>query len=181
MDLQKLAVKIFVEQPNTVCLTDFIDIFHGWIQASDGAYHDVADYSHMHAGPGIVLIANDANLGIDETENRRGLLYTSKGRLDGSNQDKLRTVLRATLGNCRKLENEPALRDKLRFSKEEVVISVNDRAAAINSREAFEEFKAELVPVAREFFADAEVVFTRNDDPRQRLNVRITSSIPIDS
>ena len=62
MELQKLAVKILVVEPNVIPLTDFIDVFHGWIQATDGAYHDVADYSHMHAGPGIVLIANDANV-----------------------------------------------------------------------------------------------------------------------
>ena len=60
MELQKLNVKIFVEGPNAVPLTDFIEIFHGWIQATDGVYHDVADYSHMQAGPGVVLVANGA-------------------------------------------------------------------------------------------------------------------------
>lgn len=181
MDLQKLAVKFFIEQPDAIPLTEFIDVFHGWIQATDGAYHDVADYSHMQAGPGIVLIANDANLSIDETENRRGLLYASKGKLDGSNQEKLRTVLRAALANCRKLEDEPALRGKLRFSRKELAVSVNDRAVAINSREAFEELKADLAPVTREFFGDAEVEFSRNDDPRRRLSVRIASSALIDA
>ena len=62
MELQKLTVKVFTEKPDSVPLTDFITIFHSWIQASDGAYHDVADYSHMHAGPGIVLVANEANV-----------------------------------------------------------------------------------------------------------------------
>ena len=70
MELQKLSVKWFVEQPNTVPLTDFIDIFHSWIQATDGVYHDVADYSHMHVGPGIVLVANEANVSIDESDYR---------------------------------------------------------------------------------------------------------------
>src|SRR5262245_769608 len=80
MELQKLTVKFFVERPSTVPLTDFIEIFHGWIQATDGVYHDVADYSHMQAGPGIVLVAADANLSIDETGGRRGLLYSQKAR-----------------------------------------------------------------------------------------------------
>ena len=48
-------------------------------------YHDVADYSHMHAGPGIVLVANDANVSIDESDDRRGLLYSRKSPLSGSN------------------------------------------------------------------------------------------------
>ena len=65
MELQKLNVKFFVAQPNAVALTDFIEIFHSWIQATDGVFHDIADYSHMQAGPGIVLIANAANISID--------------------------------------------------------------------------------------------------------------------
>lgn len=115
MELQKLAVKIFVESPNSIPLTDFIGIFHGWIQAADGAYHDVADYSHMHAGPGIVLIAGDANLSIDESGARRGLLFCQKRRLGGSNQEKLRQVWRAAVAACRKIEAEETLAGKLRF------------------------------------------------------------------
>jgi hypothetical protein len=180
MDLQKLSVKVFVEQPDSIPLTDFIDIFHGWIQASDGDYHDVADYSHMQAGPGIVLVANNANLSIDETENRRGLLFSQKGRLEGSNQEKLRSVFRAALESCRKLEEEPALRGKLRFLLNEVAISVNDRAVATNSMDAFAELKAEVASMAPEFFGDAQFDFERNDDPRQRLNLRVKSSAPIE-
>ncbi len=78
MELQKLNVKFFVEQPNAVPLTDFIEIFHWWIQATDGVYHDVADYSHMQAGPGIVLVANDANVSIDESGESARLAVQSK-------------------------------------------------------------------------------------------------------
>ncbi|HEU4772613.1 MAG TPA: hypothetical protein VFS68_10715 [Candidatus Udaeobacter sp.] len=178
MDLQKLNVKVFVEPPDTVPLTEFIDIFHGWIQATDGDYHDVADYSHMQAGPGIVLIANDANVSIDETENRRGLLFSQKSRLEGSNQEKLRKVFRSALANCRKLEEEPSLRRKLRFGMNEVLISINDRGIAANSDEALEEFKADIGAVARELFGDFEVRYERNRDPRQRLNVCLKASDP---
>ncbi len=137
MELQKLNVKFFAESPNTVPLADFIEIFHGWIQATDGIYHDVADYSHMQAGPGIVLVANDANVSVDETENRRGLLFSQKSPLSGSNQERLRTVFRAALENCRKLEDEPALRGKLRFAANEAVVSLNDRLLGSNSRAIF--------------------------------------------
>src|SRR5437762_13303620 len=109
MELQKLGVKFFVESLHAVPLTDFIEIFHGWIQATDGIYHDVADYSHMQAGPGIVLVANDANVSIDETDNRRSLLYSQKSQLSGSKPEKSRTVLRSALTNCLGLEEEPSL------------------------------------------------------------------------
>jgi len=180
MELQKLSVKFFIERPEAIPLTDFIDIFHGWIQASDGDYHDVADYSHMQAGPGIVLIANDANVSIDETENRRGLLFSQKGQLSGSNQEKLRRLFRVALENCRKLEEEPALRGKLRFAANEAVLLVNDRLTAANSEQAFDEIKGDIDSVVQELFGSAEVSCERNTDPRQRLNVRVKTSAPID-
>lgn len=180
MDLQKLNVKCFVEPPDTVPLTDFIDIFHGWIQATDGDYHDVADYSHMQGGPGIVLIANDANVSIDETENRRGLLYSRKTPLSGSNREKLRSVFRSALENCRKLEEEPALRGKLRFAATETVISVNDRLIGHNSEESFNEIKDDLAALAKQLFGAADVTLERNSDPCQRLNVRLKTSAAVE-
>ena len=85
MDLQKVNVKFFVGDSNGVPLTAFINIFNSWIQASDGDYYDLADYSHMHAGPGILLIAHEANISMDNTGNRLGLLYNRKRPLQGSN------------------------------------------------------------------------------------------------
>jgi hypothetical protein len=180
MDLQKLNVKVFVERPDAIPLTDFIDIFHGWIQATDGDYHDVADYSHMQAGPGIVLIANDANVSIDETENRRGLLFSQKSRLSGSNQEKLRSVFRSALENCRKLEEEPSLRGKLRFAANEPVILVNDRLLGSNSEESFDEIEGDIASFAKQLFGSADVNFERNSDPRERLHVRMKTAAAVD-
>jgi hypothetical protein len=176
MDLQKLNVKVFVECSDGIALTDFIDIFHGWIQASDGDYYDVADYSHMQAGPGIVLIANDANVSIDETENRRGLLFSQKGWLTGSNQEKLRSVFRSALENCRKLEEEAALRGKLRFAVNEALLSVNARLLGTNSQESFDEIHGEIDAFTQHLFNSADVRIERGGDPRQRLHVRIKTS-----
>lgn len=176
MDLQKLTVKIFVEPPNVIPLSDFIDVFHGWIQASDGAYHDIADYSHIQAGPGIVLIANDANVSIDETGNRRGLLYNRKSWLEGSNRKKLRSVLRAARANCRRLEEEPALRGRLRFVRNEVAISVNARGIAPNSSHAFEELKADVASMARDSLGSGQITLEYDDDPRRRLSVLLRST-----
>jgi hypothetical protein len=180
MELQKLNVKVFVQQPNLVPLTDFIEIFHGWIQATDGDYHDVADYSHMQAGPGVVLIANDANVSIDEVQNRRGLLFSQKAPLSGSNREKLRRVLRSALENCRKLEEEPTLRGRLRFDLTETVISLNDRLIGTNSEQSFKEIKDDIVAVAQELFGASEIDIERDNDPRQRLNVTLKTSAAVD-
>ena len=181
MELEKLNVKLFVEQPNSVPLTDFIEIFHGWIQAGDGVYHDVADYSHMQAGPGIILIANDANVSIDENGNRRGLLFSQKSRLPGSNQERLRTVLHSALENCRRLEEEPALRGKLRFAVNEAVISLNDRLLGANSQESFDEIKRDVEVVAGQLLGGAKFKLERESDSRQRLHVYVKSSATLSS
>ena len=182
MELQKINVKVFTAEPNDVPLADFIDIFHGWIQATDGVYHDVADYSHMQAGPGIVLVADDANVSIDETSNRRGLLYSQKTKLSGSNLEKLSTVLRCALENCRRLEEEPVLRGKLRFAGNEVEISVNDRLLAPNSGEAFDEIKPELDFLAQRLYATTNFTLLRNKkDPRGRLNVTLSTPLPFET
>lgn len=180
MELQKINVKFFTEEKAPIPLPAFIDIFHSWIQATDGIYHDVADYSHMRAGPGIVLVAEDANLSIEETENRRGLLFSQKSRLSGSNQAKLRAVVRSALENCRRLEQEPALRGKLKFSPNEILMLVNDRLIAANTEESFQEIKPEIESVGRVLFGETGLRLNRDRDPRKRLNVRIKSSRPVE-
>jgi len=179
MELQKINVKFFFEQPNNIALTDFIEIFHSWIQATDGVYHDVADYSHMQAGPGIVLVANDANVSIDESGNRRGLLFSQKATLTGSNQDKLRQVFRSALENCRKIEAEPALKGKARFAANEAMVSVNDRLFNENSPQGFDALKDDVAAVATQLLG-APVSVDRDDNARQRLNVHVQTAASID-
>jgi hypothetical protein len=176
MELQKINVKFFAAEPPSVPLTDFIDLFHRWIQTTDGAYHDVADYSHIEAGPGIVLVANEANLSIDETGNRRGLLYNCKHRLYGSNKERLRTAVRHALENCIRLEEEPLLGGKLRFSGDELWLCVNDRLLAPNSQESFDEIKNDLESLTQALYGENEITFSRDPDPRQRFNIHIKAA-----
>jgi hypothetical protein len=182
MELQKINVKVFTAEPNKVPLTDFIDVFHGWIQATDGVYLDVADYSHMQAGPGIVLVADDANVSIDETGNRRGLLYSQKSKLSGSNLEKLSTVMRSALENCQRLEQEPALDGKLSFAGNQVEIVVNDRLVAPNTGEAFEEIMPEIDFLARRLYSTTNFTLLRNQqDTRQRFNVTISTPLSFET
>jgi hypothetical protein len=173
MELQKIAVKVFAAEPNDPPLADFIAVFHGWIQASDGVYHDVADYSHMQAGPGIVLVANDATLSIDETDSRRGLVYARKSPLHGSNEEKLKVVLRSALENCLRLERQLTLGGKVNFCGDELLISINDRLLAPNTDESFQAIKPEIEATVRSLYRSVEVFFDRDEDPRKRFNIRI--------
>ena len=81
MNLYKFGVKLFFTSQTSRELAAFIPVFHGWIQRQALPGHmliDVHDYSHVHHGPGVLLVAHEANLSIDETEGRRGLVYIRK-------------------------------------------------------------------------------------------------------
>ena len=76
---------------------------------------DVADYRHVHEGPGVVLIGHQANYSVDNTDNRLGVRYNRKAPLDGTNQDRLTQATRAALTAFQRLEAESGLKGKLRF------------------------------------------------------------------
>ncbi len=80
MTTHKFGIKLFFTSA-TKPLKDFIPVFHGWIQRQALPGHmllDVHDYSHVHHGPGILLVGHEANISVDEAEGRRGLLYVRK-------------------------------------------------------------------------------------------------------
>jgi hypothetical protein len=81
MDTYKFGVKFFLTGPQSKPLKNYIPVFHGWIQRQALPGHlliDVHDYSHVYQGPGILLVAHEANISVDESEGHRGLVYTRK-------------------------------------------------------------------------------------------------------
>lgn len=180
MDLQKINVKFFAVENEPIPLAAFIDVFHGWIQATDGIYHDVADYSHIRSGPGIILVTHEANVSIDETRGRRGLLYSQKAYLEGSNQQKLRHVIGAGLEYCRRLEEEPMFKGNLTFRRDEIEIAINDRLSAPNTDESFWEIKTVVGEVLSNVCGARLLSLAGDDDPRSRLTVRAKVDEPFE-
>lgn len=181
MAFERINVKFFVANPNGTGLEVFIAVFHSWVQASDGEYYDIADYSHVDAGPGVLLVAHTANISMDNTENRLGLLYNQKTPVQGSNGEKLRSVFRSALEYCRRIEEEPALGRKIKFLGSEALLILNDRLLAPNTEETFQIVKPDLEELARSMYAGAEFELTRDPDPRKRFNVKITTPTPVNA
>jgi hypothetical protein len=72
----KFGVRLFLTGP-APSLKDLVPIFHGLIQRRALAGHqliDVHDYSHVANGPGILLVAHEANINFDG----RSLTYIRK-------------------------------------------------------------------------------------------------------
>jgi len=180
VDLQKINVKFFVANSSEISLEVFINIFNAWVQVSDGEYYDIADYSHVQAGPGILLIAHEANISMDNTDNRLGLLYNRKQPLQGSNGEKLRCVFRSALEYCRRIETEAALQGEIKFLGNEALFIINDRLMAPNSDETFHAVRAELEDLARSLYGGAAFTLDHETDARKRFSVTITTPVLFD-
>src|SRR2546422_8521467 len=125
MDSHKFGVKLFFTNPAAKPLKDFIPVFHGWIQRQALPGHlliDVHDYSHVHQGPGILLVAHEANLSIDEAEGRRGLVYIRKQPAT------LRETVDATFAAAKLL-------DDVKFETGTFEVFCNDRLATPTAAE----------------------------------------------
>lgn len=179
MDLQHINVKIFVDGELTVDLERFIEIFHEWTaaQSMDELLIDVADYRHVAAGPGIVLVGHEADYAMDNTGNRYGLLYNRKSGVDGSNADRFGQAFRAAFHACQRLEGEL---DGLKFSQTEFDFFVNDRALAPNTAETYESCRPDLEAFLNETLGIDQFTLVHDDDPRHRFSVRVTTSTPFE-
>ena len=135
MNSIRYDVKIFVQETSAVEPAEYIPVFHRWIQEQrlPELLIDVADYRHVPDGPGVVLVAHDAQYAMDAAEGRQGLLYSrrrethpSRTAIEGT-EARLRSVLHDALTACQELETEPALQGRLRFRGDELVLWCNDR------------------------------------------------------
>lgn len=183
MEAQHVNVKIYLEAPEDLDLEDFIHVFQGWIQerALEELLIDVADYRHVPAGPAVLLVAHEADYGIDDADGRRGLRYNRKAAVEGSNRDRFRQALRSTLSACRKLEGESRFGGTLRFSRQELELFINDRAVAPNSEETFQALGPELEAFFREVWKHQDVRMERKSrDPRSRFGVHVQAAGPYD-
>jgi hypothetical protein len=167
MDIQKIAVKFYLENSDEVVQKDFIPVFHSWIQEKSVDGHlliDVHDYSHVPEGPGVILVAHEGNFYMDE-EGGTGLVYTRKQPQEGDLEARVRGVLKTALDACRRLESAEGL--NLKFKTGEFEVVSNDRLALDNSDEAAAQLSAAVQAVAG---ADAAVEKKENSS-KERLTL----------
>src|SRR5215203_1464584 len=125
MNIQHINIKFYLENSESVKLADFAAVFNTWIQKQrlDELLIDVADYLHVHNGPGIMLIGHEADYSLDNRAGRLGLLYNRKEQLDGTTEEKFAQAVHAVLTVAQILERE----NGLKFNTQEVQVIINDR------------------------------------------------------
>jgi hypothetical protein len=177
MELQRIGVKIFAEQQGAIALSGFIPVFHRWIQdkALADVLIDVADYGHVHHGPGVLLIAHEGNYGIDETGGERGLVYYTKQPLEGDLPQRLRTITRKLLSAAKLLEEDAAFGGRLKFPGRQMEIFANDRLAAPNNAGTLAMLRPALDSLLTGLYAGGKYTVQREEDEKKRFAVRVTA------
>jgi len=180
MQLQHVNVKLLVQNGEAARLEPLIPVFHKWIETQNGdeLLIDVADYTHVPAGPGIVLIGHEGNYSVDNTGNRLGVRYNRKAALDGGNQECLAQAARAALTACRRLEGEPRLEGKLRFNGQDIEIFVNDRLIAPNTAATRAAFDADFHSFSQKLFRGKGYSISYGDDPRSLFTACVRAARP---
>ena len=180
MEIHRLGIKVFAADPGSIATTGFIPIFHGWIQKQALENHlliDLHNYSHIHRGPGILLVAQEGNFSIDSAGGQLGLLYYRKRRGHGTPQDHLASIVRSALQACSLLEAEPTLKGQLRFRTDELHIIANDRLLAPNDNATLAELKPVVSSVFEQLLKGADFSMSRiSKDPRERFAVRVQTN-----
>jgi hypothetical protein len=180
MQLQHVNVKLLVKSPEEVPLEPLIPVFHSWIQGQvlEELLLDVADYRHVPAGPGVVLIGHQANYSVDDTDDRLGVRYNRKAEVDGGNQNALRQAVRASLIACQRLKAEPSLEGKLQFNGQEIEFFVNDRMLAPNHDSTREVLHSDFATFFKKLFRGSEysLAYSSASEPRKLFGVSVKSS-----
>ncbi len=182
MQLQHVNIKMFVEGPLGIDPARVIDIFHAWIRdkALDGLLIDVADYRHVPAGPGVMLIGLEGDYNLDNTGDRWGLRYNRKASLDGSNDDRLRQAIQAAAKACLLLEETLANESPLKFCRDEFELCINDRAHAPNTPDTLSVCLPEVETFVAGFLGHKDFTLTHDPAPRSLFRLNIKSAKPFE-
>jgi hypothetical protein len=181
MDLYRIAVKLPAQQASGVELTELVPVFHRWIQTSavDGLLIDVADYAHVHQGPGIMLIAHEGHYAMDLGDGRLGLQYERKRPMQGGLEERLASVCRTALRACAQLEEAPELGGRLKFAGDELRLVAGDRLVAPNDERTAESLRPAIAALAARLYGGASCDLQLEPDPRERFAMTIKTAQPV--
>lgn len=109
---QKFQIKLFLENEEALDLAALIPVFHDLIREKElpELLIDVADYAHVHHGPGVVLIGHGYDLYLDLGEGRPGLLFNRKRGAEGDIESVLNNGLEILLRAAARIEERLPIR-----------------------------------------------------------------------
>lgn len=174
VDLQRFCIKLFARPPAGFDDGALIPVFHGWIrrEAPLGTLIDVTDYRHVPQGPGVMLIAHEANFALDRAEgDQLGLLYQRKTPQDAAAlSERVLGAAAQAVAAASMLAAEVGLT----FDAGTLRFIANDRLLAPNNGAAYAALEAQLREAGERLYGACGLE-RASPDPRERLAVDVTA------
>ena len=95
---------------------------------------DVADYSHIPDGPGVMLIAHEGHFSLDQEKYQPGIMYMRKTVIEGDFKQRFSEVLSTTIEVAKRLRNNN-ITNNVDFISNSFRFITNDRLYADNTIE----------------------------------------------
>jgi len=170
MDIQKVTLKLFTDEPATVNLDPFLAIFARWRhdRADPAEWVDLADYAHVSKGPGVVLIGQQGNLAIDFSEPGAGILWSNKRHLQGDIEQRIFETFRRTVRLACRLISEPEYPEPFKARVGFWELSFNDRLNLPNNSDTDRMLRAPTEAVLNSLLGSGSYLLIRQSDPNRR-------------
>lgn len=171
MSAPRMCVKLHATS-DSLADAALVPVFQEWIRdrTVDGVLLDVADYTHVPDGPGMVLVAHGVSYALDRSDGRLGLVVQQRRPIDGDVADAVESAVRGAFDVAGKLEAEPALNGTLAFDRSTWRVEANDRLRAPNTDAAFEALRPAVLAAAQRVISGETAVVSRaRNDQRDRL------------
>lgn len=167
---ERFQLKIYLDPSSHVELEAVVPVFHRFIRDKvlSELMIDVVDYSHVHDGPGVVLIGHESDYYLGKLDGVLGLVYSRK-RGTPAPEARLGDGMRRLLNVARLLEQAGDLKPPALFRRDELTLRATDRLRAPNTSDVAGELGRELEQFLAGF-GGASV--ERIDDPKGAVGVR---------
>ena len=183
MKLHKFGVKLFFDVNRNYSSKAFIPVFHTWIQdelVEDHLLIDVADYSHIPDGPGIMLIAHEGHFSLDQEKYQPGIMYMRKTKIECEFIERFNQVLSITIEAANRLRNFDIIND-INFISNSFRFIANDRLYAENTIDNQHLYKEKIQKAINNKYPDRKIEFEDASDAKERMafTVRFSDEINI--
>ncbi|MFO0586392.1 MAG: hypothetical protein U0441_02570 [Polyangiaceae bacterium] len=182
---QRYAFEIpTIPSTDAISTHDLVLFFHRVIQERSlgETSVDVADYSHVPGGPGVLLVCHEAHYSFARPFEDGGsgalvLRCATKRGAEGDTRARLRRVVHKTLRAAKIAEEHPAFAGRLRLDTTRAAFSIEDRLIAPNEPATFDGIASPLADVIGRVWGAAPVLAHAKAASKGCFRVEIATSI----
>ena len=175
LSLDRIDLKLFLDDSVEVDWEGCVQVFTHWLKADpdEEEWLDIADYTHMPQGPGVLVIGPEKHVSIDDRRGELGVLYSRREPFSGTNIERLQQLVSETARFACLLE-EADIGVKVKTDRLEFI--VNDRLGFPNDAETAAALEADLRAALE---SAGELSFERYESPSERLNLTVRPAEPL--